>query len=164
MQNRTAQTRCRGLYLDIPFETDWVGGAGFRGGRLWLRPDSAWAESRAWAGRSAPRLLRQWVAQAGLDPRQYSSGRSVHKKTRISKTGNRHLRRALYMPALVAVMRKLLHAIYGMFKHRQPFDGSKLCPLPWTKPLTPSPAFPQRRPHDPYKEKSFLHLQKRKYS
>ncbi|MGD1157956.1 MAG: transposase [Terriglobia bacterium] len=101
--------------------------------------------------------VRQWVAHAGLDPRQYSSGSSVHKKTRISKTGNRHLRRGLYMPALVAVrhdphvrayyehllargklkmqalvavMRKLLHAIYGMFKSRQPFDGSKLYRLP----------------------------------
>ena len=101
--------------------------------------------------------VRQWVAQAGLDPREHSSGSSVHKKPRISKTGNRHLRRALYMPALVAlrhephlrafylhllargkakmqalvaVMRKLLHAIFGMFKHRQTFDGSKLFQLP----------------------------------
>ena len=97
------------------------------------------------------------VAHAGLDPRQYSSGSSVHKKTRIRKTGNRHLRRGLYMPALVAVrhdppvrafyqhllergklkmqalvavIRKLLHALYGMFKSRQPFDGSKLYRLP----------------------------------
>ncbi len=97
--------------------------------------------------------VRQWVAAAGLDPRQYSSGSSVHKKTRISKAGNRHVRRGLYMPALVAVrhdphlrafyehllargktkmqalvavMRKLLHAIYGMFKHRQAYDGSKV--------------------------------------
>jgi transposase len=97
--------------------------------------------------------VRQWVAQAGLDPRHYDSGNSVHRKTRISKAGNRHLRRALYMPALVAsvhephlrafyvhllergktkmqalvaVMRKLLHAIYGMFKHQQPFDGTKV--------------------------------------
>jgi transposase len=81
----------------------------------------------------------------------------VHKKTRISKAGNRHLRRALYMPALVAVcrephfrayyerllargktkmqalvavMRKLLHAIYGMFRHQLPFDGSKVYQLP----------------------------------
>jgi transposase len=99
--------------------------------------------------------VRQWVASAGLDPREHSSGTSVHKKTRISKAGNRHLRRALFMPALVAVqhdphlrsfyqrliargkakmqalvavMRKLLHAIYGMFQHRQPYDGSKLFP------------------------------------
>jgi transposase len=97
--------------------------------------------------------VRQWVAAAGIDPREYSSGSSVHKKTRISKAGNRHLRRALYMPALVAVrhdlalrayyqhlldngkaklqalvavMRKLLHAIFGMFKHHQPYDGSKI--------------------------------------
>lgn len=101
--------------------------------------------------------VRQWVAHAGLDPREHTSGRSVHKKTVISKAGNRHLRRALYMPALVAarrqpnlrafyqhllgrgkakmqalvaVMRKLLHAIYGMFKHAQPFDGSKVYQLP----------------------------------
>lgn len=100
--------------------------------------------------------VRQWVASAGLDPREHSSGSSVHKKACISKVGNRHLRRALYMPALVAVrfdphlrafyqhllargklkmqalvavMRKLLHAIFGMFKHRQSYDGSKLFPF-----------------------------------
>jgi transposase len=97
--------------------------------------------------------VRQWVAYAGLDPREYTSGTSVHKKVRISKAGNKHLRRALYMPALVAVrhdphvrayyehllargktkmqalvatMRKLLHAIFGMFKHDQLFDGQKV--------------------------------------
>ncbi len=32
------------------------------------------------------------------------------------------------MVALVAVMRKLLHAIFGMFKYDAPFDGAKLCP------------------------------------
>ena len=37
-----------GLYLDIPLETLWVEGDGFRGGRPWLRPDSAPAGSRAW--------------------------------------------------------------------------------------------------------------------
>ena len=47
--------------------------------------------------------VRQWVAYAGLDPRQYKSGESVERKVRISKAGNRHLRRALFMPALVAV-------------------------------------------------------------
>lgn len=99
--------------------------------------------------------VRQWVAYAGLDPRHHESGTSVHQKTRISKVGNRHIRRALYMPALtavrfapslrafyehlqargkckmvalVAVMRKLLHAIFGMFKYDAPFDGAKLCP------------------------------------
>lgn len=97
--------------------------------------------------------VRQWVAYAGLDPRQYSSGKSVEKKVRISKVGNRHLRRALYMPALVAVghdpgfrafyqqllargkrkmvalvaaMRKMLHGIYGAFQSLQPFQPERL--------------------------------------
>ena len=101
--------------------------------------------------------VRQWVAYAGLDPRQYTSGSSVRKKARISKAGNKHLRRALYMPALVAshhdahlggfyqrllargktkmqalvaVMRKILHAIYGIFKHHQPYDGAQLFARP----------------------------------
>jgi hypothetical protein len=30
------------------------------------------------------------------------------------------------MQAMVAAMRKLLHAVYGMLKHRQPYDGAKL--------------------------------------
>jgi hypothetical protein len=30
------------------------------------------------------------------------------------------------MQALVAVMRKLLHAIHAMFKNHQAYDGSKL--------------------------------------
>jgi transposase len=102
----------------------------------------------------APDLeARQWVAYAGMDPRQFTSGSSVHKKPRISKAGNKHLRHALFMPALVAVrhdpylgafyqhllakgkfkmqalvavMRKLLHAIHAMFKNHQAYDGSKL--------------------------------------
>jgi transposase len=96
--------------------------------------------------------VRQWVAHAGLDPRAHQSGTSVDKPARISKVGNAHIRRALYMPALVAVqhnrhvraffdkliargktplqayvavMRKLLHAIYGMFTTRTPFVAAK---------------------------------------
>jgi transposase len=96
--------------------------------------------------------VRQWVAHAGLDPCKHQSGSSVERHERISKVGNARIRRALYMPALVAircepnvrafyeklvargkrpivavvaVMRKLLHSIYGMFKHREPFDGDK---------------------------------------
>ncbi|SRR5579862_137492 len=96
--------------------------------------------------------VRQWVAQAGLDPRPVRSGSSVHPPVRISKRGNVYLRRALFMPALVAVrrnppvqrfastlaakgkaplqvlvavMRKLLHAIYGMLKTDTDFDGEK---------------------------------------
>jgi len=109
--------------------------------------------------------VRQWVAYAGLDPRHHTSGSSVEKKPRISKAGNKHLRRALFMPALVAivhephlrafyqhllarnktkmqalvaVMRKLLHAIFGMFKHHQTFDGSKVYSL--LPAIAPDPA------------------------
>ena len=100
----------------------------------------------------ADMTARQLVAHAGLDPRHYKSGTSIQRPTRISKVGNKHLRSALYMPAVcavqfepnvkafyekliergkkpmqanVAVMRKLLHSIYGMLKHGHDFDGEK---------------------------------------
>ncbi len=104
----------------------------------------------------APGLsVRQWVAHSGLDPVHHDSGRSVHKRARISRAGNRYLRRALYMPALVAVRRdphlrafyqallarhkaklqalmavarKMLHAIFGMFRGHADYDGSRLFP------------------------------------
>jgi transposase len=105
----------------------------------------------------ADMTARQWVAHAGLDVRHFVSGTSVHRAPRISKQGNTQLRRILYMPALVAsqrephvrafyeqllaagkkplqalvaVMRKLLHAIYGMLKTHTDFDGSKFRKLP----------------------------------
>lgn len=101
---------------------------------------------------------KQWVAYAGLDPRIIESGKSVSKKRRISKAGNRYLRRALYMPALsaschevhvkayyhhlvfdngitklqaiCAIMRKLLHAIHGMLKSGDSFDGTRFYTIP----------------------------------
>jgi transposase len=99
--------------------------------------------------------VRAWVAMSGLDPAHRVSGTSVHAPSRISRHGNRHLRRALYMPALVgvrfdpylrafyealqarqktklqalmAVARKLLHAIFGIFKTDSNWDGAKLFP------------------------------------
>jgi len=105
----------------------------------------------------ADMTAKEWVAHAGLDPREFSSGTSVNKKTRITKAGNRYIRLALYMPALsakqhekhvkayylhliddnglkkmqavCAVMRKLLHAIHAMFKTQKTFDGSKFYAL-----------------------------------
>lgn len=95
---------------------------------------------------------RQWTAHAGLDPRKSESGSSVKRPDRIGKGGNRRLRKALFMPALVAVrsevrvkefyeklmskgkrrlsavvavMRKLLVAIWGMFKNGEEFDSAK---------------------------------------
>jgi len=94
------------------------------------------------------RDVRQLVAFAGLNPRQHSSGSSIRKKPIISRTGSASLRAALYMPALaamrfnpvlrafaarlrargvpgkaivVAVMRKLLHLVFGVLKSGQPF-------------------------------------------
>src|SRR5260370_27938711 len=49
----------------------------------------------------ADRVGRQWAGDAGLDPRENSSGTSVRKHTRISKVGNGHVRRRLDMPAVV---------------------------------------------------------------
>lgn len=100
----------------------------------------------------ADMTARQWVAHAGLDPRAFDSGTSIHKPARISRRGNSHLRAALYIPALVAahhepqvkafyeklvakgktkmqaivaVMRKLLHAIHGMLRTDTDFLGEK---------------------------------------
>lgn len=99
--------------------------------------------------------VRQWVAHSGLDPAHCVSGASVARPSKISRAGSRHLRRALYMPALVAarrdphftafyqtllarhkaklqaliaVARKMLHAIFGIFKHQQPYKGAILFP------------------------------------
>lgn len=92
--------------------------------------------------------VRQVVAYVGLNPRQHQSGkkRTTHG---ISRTGRSSLRAALYMPALVAkkhnpllkafstrlqergltskqviaaVMRKLLHLVYGILKSGKAFD------------------------------------------
>ncbi len=106
--------------------------------------------------------VRQWVAFAGLDPRPVQSGTSVHAAPHISKMGNVRLRRALFMPALVAVryndaarrfaedlrqrakpelvilvaiMRKLLHAIYGMLRTGTDFDPAKFRALPHEQKL-----------------------------
>ena len=100
---------------------------------------------------------RQWVAHAGLDPRHHDSGTSIHKPARISRAGNRYLRAALFMPALVAtqhdpnirafyqklvdrgktkmqaivaVMRKLLHALHGRLHTDSDFVGEKFYVIP----------------------------------
>jgi transposase len=91
----------------------------------------------------------QLVSYAGYDVVENSSGTSVRGKTRISKKGNSHLRRALHFPALcavkyvpemkdlyqrvfdatriklkgmVAVQRKLLVLIYTLFKKGVAYD------------------------------------------
>jgi transposase len=46
---------------------------------------------------------RSAAASAGLAPREYRSGSSVRRRTRLSKAGNARLRKALYLPTLTAV-------------------------------------------------------------
>jgi transposase len=92
---------------------------------------------------------RQLAAYAGLTPSERSSGTSVKGKTRLSCTGNVRMRKALYMPAVVAMrhnpllkamserllgrgkvkmqvigalMRKLVHLAFGILKSQKPFD------------------------------------------
>jgi transposase len=94
---------------------------------------------------------RQVAAHAGLTPRHHESGQRVSGRTPLSKTGNARLRRALYLPAVVAkrynpiikafcnrlnergkrpmeivgaAMRKLLHIVYGVLKSGKAFDPS----------------------------------------
>ena len=98
---------------------------------------------------------RQLTRYAGLEPILFESGSSVRKRPHISKQGNWRLRRALYMAALVGVrfnpvlrsfyerklqqglakksalvaaMRKLLHLVYGVLKHQQPFNPDHAMP------------------------------------
>jgi transposase len=93
---------------------------------------------------------KQLASFIGLNPKQRQSGTSVRGRTMLSKTGSAGLRKAFYMPALVAkrynpvikqfcerlklagkhvmailgaAMRKLVHIIYGILKSKQPFSA-----------------------------------------
>ncbi len=93
---------------------------------------------------------RQLAAFAGLSPQERTSGSSVRGRTRLCKIGASRVRKVLFMPALVAlrfnpavqafaerlrargkhtrsilgaIMRKLLHWIYGVLKSGRPFDA-----------------------------------------
>ena len=53
------------------------------------------------------------AAYAGLAPKEYRSGTSVKRATRLSKRGNVHLRKALYFPAMTAArFNPLVKALY----------------------------------------------------
>jgi len=59
------------------------------------------------------RNKRQLTSYAGLDIKEHTSGTSIKGKTRISKRGNRYLRKCLYMPSLTAIQHdKRFKAIY----------------------------------------------------
>jgi transposase len=93
--------------------------------------------------------VREAVAFIGLAPKENLSGTSIKGKPRLCKIGNARLRKALYMPALVsiqcnpvmiafynrlqergkngkvivcAIMRKLVHVIFGVLKSGKKYD------------------------------------------
>lgn len=95
------------------------------------------------------RNKRQLASYAGFDVKEKQSGTSVRKKPRISKKGNKQLRKAMHLPALcairhderfktifarlvskdgikmkaaVAVQRKLLEMAYTLYKTRSIYD------------------------------------------
>ncbi len=95
------------------------------------------------------RNKRQLTSYAGLDVKEKQSGTSVKGKPRISKKGNKYLRKAMHLPALaaircderfkavfarlvsnhgikmkaaVAIQRKLLEMIFIIYKTNKPYD------------------------------------------
>jgi transposase len=97
---------------------------------------------------STYKSARQVAAYAGLTPRNNRSG-TLRGKTRLSKTGNARVRKALFFPALAAkrynpivrafcqrlanagknkmevvgaAMRKLIHIVFGVLKFGKAFD------------------------------------------
>jgi transposase len=99
------------------------------------------------------RNKRQLASYAGFDIKEKQSGTSVKGKPRISKRGNKHLRKAMHLPALcairyderfkaifarlvakhgikmkavVAVQRKMLEMIYTLYKTGKKYDKDYL--------------------------------------
>lgn len=104
-------------------------------------------------GFSLIRNKRQLTSYAGLDVKEKQSGTSIKGKSRISKKGNKYLRKSMHMQALtairhddrfkavyarliarhgikmkaaVAVQRKLLEMIYTVYKTGVPYDRNYL--------------------------------------
>jgi len=103
----------------------------------------------------------QLVAHAGLNPTIFKSGKSINKKSRLSKAGNKYIREALYMSAMqmtcrdeniaayyehmqndnglkkrqaiCAIMRKLLMSIHGMIRDNVEFNPNKFYKIPIVK-------------------------------
>jgi transposase len=99
------------------------------------------------------RNKKQLTSYAGLDVKEKQSGTSVKGKPKISKKGNRYLRKAMFFPALtairnderfkaifarlvqkhgikmkaaVAIQRKLLELTYTIYKTNKPYDKEYL--------------------------------------
>ena len=64
----------------------------------------------------------QMTALVGLDPIEKTSGTSVKGKAKISKNGNRHIRKLLYMPTLCAIKNnQKINIFYNrLIEHHKP--------------------------------------------
>jgi transposase len=109
------------------------------------------------------RNKRQLASYAGLDVKEKQSGTSIKGKARISKKGNKYLRKAMYLPALaairsddrfkaifarlvgrhgikmkaaVAVQRKLLEMIFIIYKNSVAYDKDYLKKLESNQKVT----------------------------
>lgn len=61
--------------------------------------------------------IEQVVAYMGLSPKEHTSGTSVKGKSAICKIGNARLRKALYMPALSAIIHNpIVRALYDRMR------------------------------------------------
>lgn len=111
------------------------------------------------------RNKKQLTSYAGMDIKEKQSGTSVKGKPRLSKKGNKHIRRAMHLPslaavrhnqiykkvyarlvskhgikmkALIAIQRKLLELSYILVKNQSVFDPNyeeKREPKKITNPL-----------------------------
>lgn len=99
------------------------------------------------------RNKKQLTSYAGLDVKEKQSGTSVKGKAKISKRGNKNLRKAMYLPSLVAIrhderfkaifarlvmkdglkkkasvaiQRKLLELMYTLYKKQEKYDKNYL--------------------------------------
>jgi transposase len=106
---------------------------------------------------------KQLESFCGLTPRKRESGTSVRGRGGLSKVGNSHIRKALFMPAMCAVkhnpvikkfaerlaergkppklilgavMRKLVRIIFGVIKSGKPFDPGYLSGSPHLEPAS----------------------------
>ena len=106
---------------------------------------------------------RQLAAWIGVTPKHFESGTSGRKHTPITKMGSSSLRSGLFLPAMsamthnpiiksfadrmrendkpgksvvIACVRKMVHLIYGILRHRIPFDPQMNQKNKQEKPLT----------------------------
>lgn len=126
----------------------------------WLTAATVLAETN---GFELIRNKRQLSSYAGFDVREKQSGTSVKGKPKISKRGNKYLRKAMYMPALaairhderfkdifarlvarhgikmkaaVAIQRKLLELTFTIYKTNTPYQKNYLIKKETQKNIT----------------------------